>query len=129
MIHGFRLTAKEEGFRALARGWAPTFIGYSMQGLCKFGFYEVFKILYSNMLGEVRHIENVALASSSISCIWFIYCSTSWKPWLMSVVLKLYVISGSRTELSCRIDHVLIIVCFTGNDVPVAYKSLPRSFS
>ena len=53
MFHGFRLTAQEEGFRALARGWAPTFIGYSMQGLCKFGFYEVFKILYSNMLGEV----------------------------------------------------------------------------
>ena len=25
-----------------------------MQGLCKFGFYEVFKILYSDMLGEVR---------------------------------------------------------------------------
>ena len=24
-----------------------------MQGLCKFGFYEVFKILYSDMLGEV----------------------------------------------------------------------------
>ncbi len=53
MVTGFKLTAGEEGFRTLARGWAPTLIGYSMQGLCKFGFYEVFKILYSNMLGEV----------------------------------------------------------------------------
>lgn len=53
MFHGFRVTASEEGFRALARGWAPTFFGYSMQGLCKFGFYEVFKIFYSNLLGEV----------------------------------------------------------------------------
>ena len=50
---GFRVTVKEEGVRALAKGWAPTFIGYSMQGLCKFGFYEVFKILYGNFLGEV----------------------------------------------------------------------------
>lgn len=25
-----------------------------MQGICKFGFYEVFKILYSNMLGEEK---------------------------------------------------------------------------
>ena len=53
MFHGFKITASEEGMRALAKGWAPTAIGYSMQGLCKFGFYEVFKVLYSNMLGEV----------------------------------------------------------------------------
>ena len=53
MFHGFRVTAWEEGLRTLARGWAPTLIGYSMQGLCKFGFYEVFKIFYSNLLGEV----------------------------------------------------------------------------
>lgn len=47
------MTINEDGVRGLAKGWAPTFIGYSMQGLCKFGFYEVFKILYGNMLGEV----------------------------------------------------------------------------
>ncbi|KAF3859435.1 hypothetical protein F7725_021834 [Dissostichus mawsoni] len=41
--NGFRLTVREDGVRGLAKGWAPTFIGYSMQGLCKFGFYEVFK--------------------------------------------------------------------------------------
>jgi solute carrier family 25 phosphate transporter 3 len=23
------------------KGWGPTFVGYSLQGLCKFGFYEV----------------------------------------------------------------------------------------
>ena len=48
--------------RGLARGWAPTAIGYSMQGLCKFGFYEVFKHLYSNMLGE----ENAYLWRTSL---------------------------------------------------------------
>ena len=53
LINGFRITAREEGLRTLARGWAPTFIGYSMQGLCKFGLYEVFKMFYSEMLGEV----------------------------------------------------------------------------
>ena len=58
MVNGFRVTAREEGFRTLARGWAPTLIGYSMQGLCKFGFYEVFKILYSNMLGEASPTWN-----------------------------------------------------------------------
>lgn len=31
----------KEGARGLVLGWAPTLIGYSAQGLCKFGFYEV----------------------------------------------------------------------------------------
>lgn len=53
IVKGFKVTVKEDGLRGLSKGWAPTLIGYSMQGLCKFGFYEVFKILYSNMLGEV----------------------------------------------------------------------------
>nr|BAX57173.1 phosphate carrier 2 [Liriomyza chinensis] len=52
LIHGFKLTVKEEGTRGLAKGWAPTFFGYSAQGLCKFGLYEVFKIKYAEMLGE-----------------------------------------------------------------------------
>jgi len=57
-----RLTIAEEGLRGLSKGWAPTAIGYSMQGLCKFGFYEVFKILYGNMLGE----ENSFLYRTSL---------------------------------------------------------------
>jgi len=48
------LTVKEDGMRGLSKGWAPTCIGYSMQGLCKFGFYEVFKILYGNFIGEEK---------------------------------------------------------------------------
>lgn len=52
IVSGFRVTVAEEGFRALAKGWAPTAIGYSLQGLGKFGFYEMFKILYSDLIGE-----------------------------------------------------------------------------
>jgi len=51
IIGGFRTTLAEEGVRALGKGWAPTAIGYSLQGLGKFGFYELFKIVYSDMLG------------------------------------------------------------------------------
>jgi len=32
-------------------GWAPTLIGYSLQGLGKFGFYEMFKDVYKNIVG------------------------------------------------------------------------------
>lgn len=52
LFNGFRVTVQEEGTRGLAKGWAPTFYGYSMQGACKFGFYEFFKVTYSNILGE-----------------------------------------------------------------------------
>ncbi|NXE04709.1 MPCP protein, partial [Lophotis ruficrista] len=62
IFNGFSVTVKEDGVRGLAKGWAPTFIGYSLQGLCKFGFYEVFKILYGNMLGE----ENAYLWRTSL---------------------------------------------------------------
>lgn len=52
LFHGFKVTVKEEGARGLAKGWAPTLYGYSAQGLFKFGFYEVFKVYYSNLIGE-----------------------------------------------------------------------------
>lgn len=31
LFHGFKLTVAEEGARGLAKGWAPTFFGYSAQ--------------------------------------------------------------------------------------------------
>ncbi|KAG7456205.1 hypothetical protein MATL_G00249260 [Megalops atlanticus] len=62
IFNGFSVTLREDGVRGLGKGWAPTFIGYSMQGLCKFGFYEVFKILYSDLLGE----ENTYLWRTSL---------------------------------------------------------------
>ncbi|XP_016138178.1 phosphate carrier protein, mitochondrial-like [Sinocyclocheilus grahami] len=62
IFNGFSVTLREDGLRGLGKGWAPTFIGYSMQGLCKFGFYEVFKALYNDMLGE----ENAYLWRTSV---------------------------------------------------------------
>jgi len=52
LINGFKITIAEEGFLGLTKGWAPTLIGYSLQGLGKFGFYEIFKDLYGGILGE-----------------------------------------------------------------------------
>jgi len=62
ILNGFKVTLAEEGAKALAKGWAPTLIGYSMQGVGKFGFYEGFKILYSGILGE----ENTYLWRTSL---------------------------------------------------------------
>jgi len=58
ITNGFKVTIKEEGIRGLGRGWAPTCIGYSLQGLGKFGFYELFKNVYSGLLGEQAAYDN-----------------------------------------------------------------------
>ncbi|KAJ1520183.1 hypothetical protein ONE63_004396 [Megalurothrips usitatus] len=62
IFKGFAVTMKEDGARGLAKGWAPTFIGYSMQGMFKFGLYEWFKVVYADMLGE----ENAFLYRTSL---------------------------------------------------------------
>ncbi|KAL3284729.1 hypothetical protein HHI36_018874 [Cryptolaemus montrouzieri] len=54
IFNGFKISLEEEGSRALARGWAPTAIGYSIQGFGKFGFYEVFKVFYGKIIGEEK---------------------------------------------------------------------------
>ncbi|KAF8647748.1 hypothetical protein AX16_006583 [Volvariella volvacea WC 439] len=47
-----KLIAQEEGGKGLWKGFGPTFVGYSLQGMFKYGLYEVFKDFYSNLAGE-----------------------------------------------------------------------------
>jgi len=52
LVPGLKTVIAEEGTRGIWKGWGPTAVGYSAQGFCKFGFYEYFKDLYSNLAGE-----------------------------------------------------------------------------
>lgn len=49
---GFKAISAAEGVTGLFTGFLPTFIGYSMQGMGKFGFYELFKDVYKGLVGE-----------------------------------------------------------------------------
>merc|ERR1712002_1199773 len=60
--NGFKVTVADGGAKGLLLGWAPTAIGYTAQGICKFGFYEFFKNIYSGILGE----ENTYLYRTSL---------------------------------------------------------------
>merc|ERR1711887_501769 len=62
IVNGFKVTVAEGGMGALTLGWAPTAMGYSVQGLGKFGFYELFKIVYGGLIGE----ENAYLYRTSL---------------------------------------------------------------
>lgn len=57
LFNGIRTIVAEEGTTAVWKGWLPTFFGYSMQGLFKFGLYEYFKDLYSNIAGKEDSVK------------------------------------------------------------------------
>ncbi|XP_020273671.1 mitochondrial phosphate carrier protein 3, mitochondrial-like isoform X3 [Asparagus officinalis] len=52
ILSGFGVLLKEQGLKGFFRGWVPTLLGYSAQGAFKFGFYEFFKKLYSDIAGQ-----------------------------------------------------------------------------
>lgn len=52
LVPGLKKIMAEEGATGLRVGWVPTFFGYGAQGLFKFGLNEVFKDLYTNMVGQ-----------------------------------------------------------------------------
>jgi solute carrier family 25 phosphate transporter 3 len=51
-IAAFRTIVRTEGFGGLLTGFGATFVGYSFQGACKYGFYEIFKKKYWDLLGD-----------------------------------------------------------------------------
>jgi len=58
------------GLGGLLKGWGPTAVGYSLQGLCKFGFYELFKHEFSEIVGhdnahKYRDLVYVAASASA----------------------------------------------------------------
>jgi len=57
LLPGLKVLVAEEGSMAIWKGWVPTAIGYSMQGFCKFGFYEIFKDVYANLAGEKNYYD------------------------------------------------------------------------
>ena len=56
---------RAEGVRGVFFGWTPTFVGYSFQGMGKYGFYEVFKHIYGDNLAPNMNRTLVYLGASA----------------------------------------------------------------
>ncbi|XP_053993116.1 uncharacterized protein LOC128884084 [Hylaeus volcanicus] len=68
LILGLRYVYRQQGFKGLTLGWTPTLIGYSLQGMFKFGLYESFKDLYTYSLDDqlaTKYKEGIWLAASA----------------------------------------------------------------
>jgi len=55
----------KEGVRGVFFGWSPTLVGYSFQGMGKYGFYEVFKHIYGDNLFPNANRTLVFLGASA----------------------------------------------------------------
>lgn len=62
-LNGIKTIVKTEGLHKIYTGFAPTFIGYGLQGAFKYGGYEYFKKTYSDLFGGES--IGVYLASSA----------------------------------------------------------------
>ncbi|KAJ7128612.1 mitochondrial carrier protein [Mycena epipterygia] len=51
-LSGIRTLVAEEGATGILKGFGPTLVGYSLQGMFKYGLYEIFKDAYMNLAGE-----------------------------------------------------------------------------
>ncbi|KAJ6589607.1 mitochondrial carrier protein [Mycena capillaripes] len=51
-LSSIRTLIAEEGSRGIFKGFGPTLVGYSLQGMLKYGLYEFFKDFYMNLAGE-----------------------------------------------------------------------------
>lgn len=74
ILSGIRTVAKNDGWgtRGCYTGGIPTIIGYSMQGMGKFGFYEFFKDVYKGIAGDKADDYKVigwAISSASAEVI------------------------------------------------------------
>jgi solute carrier family 25 phosphate transporter 3 len=51
-ISSLKTIIAEEGTKGVWKGFGPTLLGYSLQGMFKYGLYEIFKDYYMNLAGE-----------------------------------------------------------------------------
>jgi solute carrier family 25 phosphate transporter 3 len=52
LVPGLKMLMAEEGANGIWKGFGPTLVGYSLQGMFKYGLYEVFKDQYMTLAGE-----------------------------------------------------------------------------
>jgi len=79
--NGFKTISAAEGVPGLFTGWFPTLIGYSLQGMGKFGFYEFFKDVYAGLVGPENAVKYRTIGWSISSACAEVIADTLLCPW------------------------------------------------
>ncbi|ONK79813.1 uncharacterized protein A4U43_C01F10330 [Asparagus officinalis] len=69
IFSGLHILVKEQGLSSLWRGWTGKLFGYGAQGGCRFGLYEYFKKMYSDVLGAKNQNFIFFISSASAQVI------------------------------------------------------------
>jgi len=69
IFSGMHILVKENGPSSLWRGWAGKFFGYGAQGGCRFGLYEYFKNMYSDVFRGTNQSFIFFISSASAQVI------------------------------------------------------------
>ena len=81
LLSKLKIIGAKEGLVGLYRGGLPTFIGYSAQGACLFGFYEYFKYSFSHLAGQENANKYRTWIYAAASASAEIIGSTVLSPW------------------------------------------------
>ena len=101
------------------RGWAPTFIGYSLQGALKYGLYEYFKFTYTNMFAADGSSHGKVWLFLMASCSAEICADVALAPW-EAVKIKMQTTKTYPPILSIIVPRVWASEGFHG-----FFKGLP----
>lgn len=106
ILTGFRVSFREGGLANLVKGWAPTFIGYSLQGAVKFCGYEYFKYRYAKAVSEenaylYRTGLYLAAAASAEFC-----ADIFLAPW-EAVKVRIQTTPGYTSQMRRAMPHML----------------------
>jgi len=80
-IDGIKQIAREGGVGGLFKGWGPTAVGYSLQGMCKFGFYELFKKEFFDLFEEETALKYKTLVYMAASASAEVIADVALCPW------------------------------------------------
>jgi len=100
LVSGLKTTLAEEGVRGLGRGWAAALAGYSVQGLFKFGLYEIFKTKFKEIAGEEKSYEHRSLLYMAASASAEFFADIAYCP-LEAVKVRIQTSDYSRTLREC----------------------------
>ena len=104
MFGNMGILAGIKGPKGLVRGWAPTFVGYSFQGLGKFGLNDFFKFKYEQLLGHQFKVDNPKIYYAMCSGSAEFFADLLLCPW-ETVKLKVPGAMRSAAPCACSRSH------------------------
>lgn len=128
MVHGMQEIVKNEGgLRALMQGGTPCFIGYSLQGAAKFGFYEYFKKKLADAIGEERANNNRMIFYMTCSAGAELVADVFLAPW-EAVKVRMQTQPEFAKSMTGTITKMYAqegLVGLYRNVVPLAFRQVP----